>query len=214
MSVTRLIDISPVVSAQIAVWPGDRKFTYTTSARIADGDNIDLGAIETTLHAGAHADAPSHYVGGGASIDQRDLGLYYGPCEVVEVPVVGGARLRSADLPGPVRARRVLFKTGTFPDPNQFNQDFAALSAELVDALAAAGVRLIGVDTPSVDLFADKVLEAHQALARNDMANLEGLVLEDVAPGLYTLIALPLRIAGADASPVRAALVSDTSATD
>ena len=109
----------------------------------------------------------------------------------------------------PVKAPRVLLKTGTYPDPNHFNEDFAALSPELVDYLASRGVELIGIDTPSVDLFADKALISHNAIARHDIAILEGVVLSHVEPGLFTLIALPLALAGCDASPVRAALVVD-----
>jgi arylformamidase len=111
------------------------------------------------------------------------------------------------DVKDEVRAPRVLFSTGTFPDPNAFSTDFASLSPELVDDLHGKGVVLVGIDTPSVDPFDDKELLAHRALFRRDMANLEGLVLSHVAPGLYTLVALPLRIEGADASPVRAALI-------
>ena len=110
------------------------------------------------------------------------------------------------NLAEPIGATRVLLKTGSYPDPRAFSEDFLGLSAEFVDHVHAEGVILIGIDTPSVDPFADKVLESHQALARHDMANLEGLVLDEVEPGFYTLIALPLRIPGADASPVRAVL--------
>jgi arylformamidase len=100
----------------------------------------------------------------------------------------------------------VLLATGTFPDPNVFNEDFAAFSAELVDHLAARGVRLIGIDTPSVDPFPSKELPAHQACLRHDMAVLEGLLLAHVPEGVYELIALPLPLAGFDGSPVRAIL--------
>jgi arylformamidase len=171
------------------------------------GSNLDLSTVETTLHLGAHADGPSHYALGRPGIGERSLGLYYGPCEVVQVDVGRCERVLPRHLPGPARAPRLLLRTGTFPDPDHWNTDFASLSPELVEHLADQGVVLVGLDTPSVDLYDDKVLLSHQALARRDMANLEGLVLDHVAPGLYTLIALPLRIPGADASPVRAALV-------
>jgi arylformamidase len=105
-----------------------------------------------------------------------------------------------------ISAPRVLFRTGTFPDPRRWNNDFASLSPELVDALHERGVILVGIDTPSVDPFESKALAAHKALARHDMANLEGLVLDEVAEGQYELIALPLRLKNADASPVRAVL--------
>lgn len=204
---SRLIDISPPLSARIAVWPGDTPFERTVNAAIADGANIDLSHIRTTLHVGAHADAPSHYAAAGEGIAARPLELYYGPCEVIAVSVSRGERIRPEHLPSPPAAARVLFKTGTFPDPDDFNPDFASLSPELVDLLAEAGVRLVGLDTPSVDLADDTELLSHRAIARHDMAVLEGLLLDHVASGLYILIALPLKLEGADASPVRAALL-------
>jgi arylformamidase len=100
----------------------------------------------------------------------------------------------------------VLLATGTYPDPETFNEDFAALSAALVEFLHERGVILIGVDTPSVDPFSSKELPAHKTFLRCDMAILEGLILKDVPEGMYELIALPLRLVGFDASPVRAIL--------
>ncbi|MEQ1572244.1 MAG: cyclase family protein [Myxococcota bacterium] len=203
----KIVDISPTLSPAVAVWPGDVAFSRTVALSIADGANIDLSSITTTVHVGAHADAPSHYVRGGATIDRRPLDRYYGPCEVVWVDVAPGERIGPRHLTAPLRAPRVLFRTGTFPDPNRFDESFAALSPELVDALAAQGCVLVGIDTPSIDLCHDRVLLTHTAVARHDLAVLEGVVLDHVPAGVYTLIALPLKLAGADASPVRAALV-------
>ena len=115
---------------------------------------------------------------------------------------------RIARLPATVTAPRLLLATGTFSDPEQFNEDFAALDPELVEQLGRQGVRLVGIDTPSVDLFDSKDLPAHRMFLKCDMAILEGLVLRDVPEGEYELIALPLRLVGFDASPVRAVLVS------
>jgi arylformamidase len=201
-----LIDISPALRPTTAVWPGDVALSRSVAMSFAQGHHLDLSSVQTTVHIGAHADAPSHYRPDGAPIDARPLDRYYGPCQVVRVDVARGERVLPRHLPGPVTAPRVLFATGTFPDPDAFTTDFAALSPELLDALAAQGVVLVGLDTPSVDPFDSKALESHQALARHDMAVLEGLVLSHVEPGRYTLIALPLRLEGADASPVRAAL--------
>jgi arylformamidase len=202
----RLIDISPLVSPRIAVWPGDVTYKHNISLDLKRGDNLTLGSMQTTFHTGAHADAPSHYGADLPSIAERDLGLYYGRCQVVRVQIAPGSRIVAADLDVPITAPRLLLRTDSFRDPEHFTTDFNALSPELIDDLHRAGVRLVGIDTPSVDLFDDAVLESHQALARHDMANLEGLVLSHVSPGFYTLIALPLRLQGADASPVRAAL--------
>jgi arylformamidase len=204
-----LIDISPLVSERIGVFPGDTPYTRHVALRIEAGDNIDLSAVHCTVHVGAHADAPNHYVRGGQAIAERPLELYYGPCQVVEVAARRGARLQPADLRDAIRAPRLLLKTGTFPDPEHFNEDFASLSPALVDFLHARGVRLVGIDTPSIDLCHDPVLESHRAVARHDMAILEGLVLQHVPPGKYTLVALPLKLEAADASPVRAVLIAD-----
>ncbi len=208
----RLLDVSPTVSPRIGVWPGDVPYRREVALSFAKGDHLELSAVHATLHLGAHADAPIHYVPDGAGIAERPLELYYGPCRVLDVPMARGARMRPDDLPAGALddvPPRVLLRTGTFPDPERWNEDFAALSPELVDVLAARGVRLVGLDTPSVDLQDDRELRTHHAIARHDMAVLEGLVLGHVEPGDYLLIALPLKLEGADASPVRAVLVAD-----
>jgi arylformamidase len=202
-----LIDISPLIDSSIRVWPGDTPYERNVNLDMAEGANLTLSDIRTTVHVGAHADAPSHYVASGEDMASRSLHFYVGPCVVVHVGGVQGRRILPEDLGGRrIDAPRVLLRTGTFPSHHQWNDDFASLSPELVDWLHARGVITIGIDTPSVDPFGDKVLEAHHALARHDMANLEGLVLDGVEEGAYELIALPLRLAGADGSPVRAVL--------
>lgn len=205
----KLHDVSPLISPRIGVWPGDVPYAREASCSIAEGANIDLSAIRTTLHVGAHADAPSHTVGGGTSAETLPLEWYYGPCEVMRIEVGRGERILPSHLPHPPHAPRVLLSTGTFPDPESFTTDFASLSAPLVEWLHRHGVVLVGLDTPSVDLFDDRILESHHALAASGMAHLEGLVLSHVEPGLYTLCAFPLRLEGADASPVRAVLIED-----
>ena len=202
-----LIDISPLVDASIAVWPGDTPYGRTINLDMAAGANLTLSDVRMTLHVGAHADAPSHYTASGQDIAARDLHYYVGPCNVVRIDNARGRRIVPDDLDArSVTTPRVLLRTGTFPDPRTWNEDFASLSPELVDWLHDRGVITVGIDTPSVDPFESKALEAHQALARHDMANLEGLVLDGVDDGEYELIALPLRLAGADGSPVRAVL--------
>jgi arylformamidase len=202
-----LIDISPMVDDSIHVWPGDTPFVQTVNSDMHSGANLTLSDIRTTVHVGAHADAPSHYVRDGADIASRRLDYYIGRCVVLHIRVRRGERITPDHLNGKVvSAPRVLLRTGTFPDPRNWNNDFASLSPALVDDFYQHGVMLIGIDTPSVDAFDSKALEAHQAFARNDMGMLEGLVLDHVEEGEYELIAPPLRIRGADASPVRAVL--------
>jgi len=202
-----LIDISPVIDPSIGVWPGDTPYVHTVNLDMAAGANITLSDIRTSLHVGAHADAPNHYVEGGADIASRRLELYLGPCVVIHVDIERGERITPNDIIGkPITAPRVLFRTGTFPSHTSWNEDFASLSPELVEHMYEHGVMLLGIDTPSVDPFHSKELEAHRAFAHYDMGVLEGIVLDNVAEGQYELIALPLRLHGADASPVRAVL--------
>jgi arylformamidase len=177
-----IYDISPLISARLKVWPGDTPPSREVLCDIARGDNITL------------------------AIHERDLSRYLGPCQVVHVNAPRGGRVTLGMLGEAVTAERVLIATGTCPDPEDFNTDFAGLAPELVDWLGRRGALLVGIDTPSVDPFDSKDLPAHAACARHDLAILEGLVLRGVPAGRYELIALPLRLEGFDASPVRAVL--------
>jgi arylformamidase len=170
------------------------------------GDNITLSTLKATVHLGAHADAPSHYGKGGQTIEQRSLDSYLGPCEVVPVTQSDNGLIRPGDVNLRFFHPRVLLVTGTFSFARQFREDFWALDPATVDYLHGKGVRLIGIDTPSVDPFHSKELPAHQRFMANDMAILEGVVLKDVPVDEYELIALPLKLVGFDASPVRAVL--------
>jgi arylformamidase len=201
-----IYDITPPITNRLGVWPGDTPPSREVLLDMHRGDNITLSTLRATVHLGAHADAPSHYGADAPAIHERGLDCYLGPCQVLHVAVPRGVRVTPEMLSQPVRAERVLIATGTFPDPEQFNTDFAALSPELVERLHEQGVKLIGVDTPSVDLFDSKDLPSHRMFLRCDMAILEGLVLKDVPDGIYELIALPLKLVGFDASPVRAVL--------
>jgi arylformamidase len=203
-----LYDITPVVSGRIAVWPGDTPFSREVLLDLGKGDNLTLSTIRSTVHVGAHADAPSHFTAGAPSIENRPLDLYLGPCQVIRAAAERGTKVLPDSVSGSVRAERLLIATGTFPDPDRFNPDFAALSPELIHHLHEHGVRLVGIDTPSVDLHGSQDLPTHRACLERDMAILEGLTLEGVPDGLYELIALPLRLEGLDASPVRAVLRS------
>jgi len=201
-----LYDITPRVTPALAVWPGDTPLSREVLMDTARGDNLTLSTLHATVHLGAHADAPSHYGAGAATIDERPLERYLGPAQVIRVDVARGTRIGPECLPDRPAAERILLATGTYPDPDVFARDFAALSVELVERLHERGVTLVGIDTPSVDLFESKDLPAHNACLRHDLAILEGLVLTGVPQGVYELIALPLRLVGFDASPVRAVL--------
>ena len=202
------IDISRSLAPGIAVWPGDQTFGVRWSARIADGSSVNVGAVTLSTHTGTHADAPLHYDAGGAAIDALPLSSFVGPAWVVEVPRVDfilPEHLRGVDLE---RFPRVLFKTRSSAVPDDvWSADFAALHPDLVAWLGARGVVLVGTDAPSVDPADSTALPAHHALARHRIVNLENLSLGHVSAGGYRLVALPLKLSGMDASPVRAVLL-------
>lgn len=200
-------DLTPVISNRLAVFPGDVRFQQNISMDHPLGHHLKLSSITSTLHLGAHADSSDHYHRKGEGIDKRPLEPYIGPAQVIEVQIPRGARIHPKDVREEFKAPRVLFKTNSFPDPETWNSDFNSFSTEILQKMADSGVTLVGIDTPSVDPHDSKALEAHQILFERNLCVLEGLVLKDVPPGLYTLIALPLPIENADASPVRAILV-------
>jgi arylformamidase len=207
-------DITPPITSKLAVWPGDTSLMREVLMEIGRGDSVTLSTLRATVHLGAHADGPNHYGKDAPAIDERSLDYYLGPCQVIRVNVPRTTRITPSMLPAKITAGRVLFATGTFPDPENWNNDFAALSTELIDFLHEHGVITIGIDTPSIDLLESKDLPAHKAILRRNMSILEGLVLKDVPEGIYELIALPLPLVGFDASPVRAILRSDAGLAD
>ena len=202
----RLWDISPPVSTAAPVFPGDTPYAQRWSARIAPGCPVNVSAITLSPHVGAHADAPLHYADGAASIGAVALEPYLGRCRVVHA-IGRGALVEPAHLAHAAEALppRVLVRTCVCA-PAAWTDDFAAFAPRTLDWLAARGVKLVGIDTASVDPASSKTLDAHQRLLALDLRVLENLVLDDVPEGDYELIALPLRLVEADASPVRAVL--------
>jgi arylformamidase len=202
----RLWDISPPVSAAAPVFPGDTAYAQSWSARIAPGCPVNVSAITLSPHVGAHADAPLHYADGAASIGAVALEPYLGHCRVIHA-IGRGALVEIGHLAHAQQALppRVLVRTCERAAV-QWVDDFAAFAPQTIDWLAARGVRLIGIDTASVDPAQSKTLDAHQRLRAHDLRVLENLVLDGVPEGDYELIALPLKLVEADASPVRAVL--------
>ena len=144
----KIYDISPLISSNIAVWPGDKNFERKLALTFEDGENIELSAMHTTVHLGAHADAPSHYIQSGVGIDQVDLAPYLGLCHVIHVPAEPLVSVASVKAKIKDGIKRILIKTDTYPDPNQFNEDFAAFDSATIQFLSDFGVKLIGIDTP------------------------------------------------------------------
>jgi len=203
----KLWDISPAVHADSPVFPGDTPYRQQWAARISPGCPVNVSAITFSPHVGAHADAPLHYDPQGAAIGEVDLQPYLGPCRVVHAlaagPLVMPSHLTHAleRLPP-----RVLVRTcARFPH-TAFDAQLTALHPDTLRLLAAQGVRLVGIDSASVDRADSKTLDSHQVLRALDMRVLENLCLDDVPEGDYELIALPLKLSTADASPVRAVL--------
>lgn len=210
----RLWDISPPLTPELAVFPGDTPLEREILMRRDDGDAVTLSTLRATAHLGAHVDAPLHYGTGDDDVASIPLERLLGPCRVVRPAgrgTVRDGRLTREALETAAAAQaplppRVLIATGSHPEAEAWIDEFTALSAGAVDWLASAGVRTVGVDTPSVDPSDDEELMAHTAALRHGMTILEGLRLADVPEGDYELIALPLRLVGFDGSPVRAVL--------
>lgn len=202
----RLWDLSPAVSPDAPIFPGDEPFRLQWTARLGPGCPVNLSAVTTSPHVGAHADAPLHYANAERSIDAVDLAPYLGRCRVIHAigvaPLILPEHLQhaAADLPP-----RVLVRTAQRAD-TRWREDFTAYAPETLAWLAERGVQLVGIDTASVDPASSKTLDAHRQLLVHDLRVLENLVLDEVPQGDYELIALPLRWVGACASPVRAVL--------
>ena len=202
----RLWDISPPVAPGSPVFPGDAPFQLQWGWTLGPDCPVNVSTLTLSPHTGAHADAPLHYDAAGAPIGALDLAPYLGPCRVIHAiacgPLIEWHHLAHAlhDLPP-----RVLVRTYA-QAPGGWDPALAGYAPETVERLADAGVRLIGIDTASIDPADSKQLLSHQVIRRRDLRVLENLVLDAVAEGDYELIALPLKLTTADASPVRAVL--------
>ena len=203
----RLWDISPPVHAGSPVFPGDAAYSSVWAARIGPGCPVNVSTITLSPHTGAHADAPLHYDDAGATIGHVDLAPFLGRCRVVHAidcgPLVQMQHLEHAlaDLPP-----RVLVRTYPTAPVDRWDPALAAFAPETVARLADLGVVLIGIDTASIDPAESKALDSHQVIRRRGLRVLENLVLDEVPEGDYELIALPLKLSTACASPVRAVL--------
>ncbi|MCB6184862.1 arylformamidase [Leeia sp. TBRC 13508] len=202
-----IIDISPLIHAGTPIWPGDTKVSLQPMWQIGPGCPVNVGKIELSPHTGAHADAPYHYDEAGLAIADVPLDYYVGTCRVIHVlgvaPTVLPSHIEHAldDCPP-----RVLLRLYVNAPQTEWDSHFPAIHPDTIDLLAEKQVQLIGVDTASLDPETSKTMSAHLRVKAHRMAILEGLVLDQVAEGDYELIALPLKLAGLDASPVRAIL--------
>ena len=199
------IEASRPLRQSTTVWPEDRSFVLRQHRE----PGFVLSSFETTCHVGTHVDAPLHLDETAAGVECVPIERCVGPAEVVEV--AGDGRAVTAEMlprDWEPTSSRVLFRTDSFSLDQEIGPGFSGLTAEIVHWLADRGVRLVGIDTPSVDVFDSVDLPAHHALLERGLTWIEGLWLADAKPGLYLLAALPMLIEGAEAAPVRAILKS------
>ncbi len=202
-------DISPPIGLNSPQFPGDTPYSQVWTWTLDEQCPVNVSSITMSPHIGAHADAPLHYAPGAASAGEMDLAPFLGPCRVIHV-LGCGALIQPQDIEHALSQipERVLVRTYAQAPPSSWQDQFAAYAPETIDLLHAHGVRLIGLDTPSIDPATSKSLDSHKRILHYDIRVLENLVLTDVAEGDYELIALPLKLIEADASPVRAILRS------
>lgn len=199
------IDITQTLDERIASWPEDTPFHYSLPVTKAKSGSVNIGKIETSTHIGTHIDAPFHFDDEGIKVDELNIDRYIGDAAVIEVmdkKEITAEDLKVSDISGTI----LLIKTKREADREYFPSEVPVLSADAVDYIARIGVQLFGVDVLSVDDIDSKTLDIHHKLHQNDIMIIENVVLEEVKPGLYDFIALPLKIKDADGSPVRAAI--------
>lgn len=201
----RIWDISQKLHPDLPIWPGDTAFEQARTWQMEEGSPVNVSALTLSTHSGAHADAPLHYSETAPDIASVDLEAYLGECLVIDARGVE-SEIKVGDLPHFGSADRVLFRTfEAFPHDGWVDET-TAIAPETIEWLAVQGVKLVGIDGPSIDPQSSKTMDAHKAVLKHDIRVLEGLVLDDVPEGRYELIALPLPIVRGDASPVRAVL--------
>ncbi|MBJ7984096.1 MULTISPECIES: arylformamidase [Bacillus] len=206
MKTSQWIDISQPLNNDIATWPGDTPFSYEVSWSKEDSGSVNVGKLTMSIHTGTHIDAPFHFDNDGKKVLDLDIHVYVGAARVIDVSgleSIGKKELERFKLEG---VERLLLRTSSHGKAQEFPEKIPYLRADIADFLSSKGIRLIGVDVPSVDPLDDKELEAHHQLFKHGIHILENVVLDHVADGDYELIALPLALTDADGSPVRAVI--------
>ncbi|MDM5433638.1 arylformamidase [Bacillus hominis] len=206
MKETEWIDISQPLNNDIATWPGDTPFSYEVSWSKEDSGSVNVGKLTMSIHTGTHIDAPFHFDNDGKKVLDLDIHVYVGAARVIDVSgmeSIGKKELENFNLEG---VERLLLRTSSHGKANEFPEVIPHLRADIAPFLSGKGIRLIGVDVPSVDPLDDKELAAHHQLFKHGIHILENVVLDHVTDGDYELIALPLALTDADGSPVRAVI--------
>ena len=204
----RMWDVTQPIREGIPTWPGDTAYREERTWVLEGGCPVNVSKLTLSTHTGTHADAPWHFENGAERMGDVALSAYVGLAQVLSVKGDAGGLVGVGEVRGRLdaRARRVLLRTYERFPHEAWDAGFVCPSPELVEFLSARGVVLLGTDAASMDPQSAKELRAHAAIRRHRMAILEGLVFDGVSDGLYELIALPMRLAGADAAPVRAVL--------
>jgi arylformamidase len=214
----KIWDISRTLSDDLAEWPGDESFQFRLTRKIADGASVNLGAISMSVHNGTHADAQYHFEGSGESIEKAALETYLGRTTVVDLSgafseltekhliTIEDLQPHAEEIGG---TSRLLIKTDRWSNSAVFPDRIPVIAADVPAWLQKNGVKLVGLDLPSVDEIDSKSLQNHHALSHAGIAIVESLDLSRVGSGIYNLAALPLRIAGGDGAPMRAVLWRD-----
>lgn len=200
------IDISRPLSPQTACWPGDVPYAFSLGWKMSDGASVNVGAVTTSVHTATHCDAPFHFDADGITVDHVPLEVFLGPAWVVDVRQCLEDWLAALKPLSDQSVKRVLFHTGGWHDTARFPEGIPTMQPEVIAWLVAQGVRLIGVDLPSVDELDSKDLPNHHALGKAGITIVEGLWLDDVRAGEYELLAAPLKLMGTDGAPLRALL--------
>jgi arylformamidase len=212
----KIHDVSVLVENGIPTWPGDPKFSMSLASSIAKGGVVNLTRLDMGAHTGTHMDAPVHFYRDGSGVDELPLDVLLGPCRVFDLTRltehISPATLETCDWKGSgdVGVTRALFKTGNsrhWADNDRvFDKEFIALTGDAAMHLVHRGVKLVGVDYLSVEAYGGKMHPVHDTLLGAGVVIIEGLSLSEVAAGDYELIALPLKLKGADGAPARVVL--------
>lgn len=211
MDFDRVYDISVLLGEQSIDYPGDTPYARDLIWTIAESGTCNLSRLGMSAHSGTHVDAPYHFIEDGRKIDECPVADFILPAVVVEVEdeiSITPGEIEGKDIrPGDA----VLFKTGNSRSgrcrSGTFSEAFVHLSAEAAGHLVRCEVRLVGIDYVTIERFGDDRFPSHHTLLGHGIFVLEGIDLTEVPVGRYTLFCLPLRIKGAEASPVRAILV-------
>ena len=205
MEPKKIIDISMELSDATPEWPEDMPFSYELSVTKQQSGSVNVGKLQTSTHIGTHIDAPFHYDDQGLKTHELPLDVYLSKAQVMDVS--GLKKISLADFkPLESGVTALLLKTGSWKERSKFPEKWPVFDESIAQWLADKGIRLLGVDVPSVDPETSKELPMHQAMNRYQRFILEGIVLDDAAEGVYRLAALPLKIKGGEGSPVRAIL--------